>query len=71
MTTAQPFRPFLIKLADGRSFRVNHPEVAACSLNGRELVIYDEAGMHLLELLLVAEMVHAPAEARPAQGSGA
>lgn len=29
MLRAQPFRPFEIHLADGRSLPVNHPEVVA------------------------------------------
>ena len=33
MQTAQPFRPFLVKLADGRHFEVTHPE--AGGLQGR------------------------------------
>jgi len=70
MQTAQPFRPFLIKLADGRAFRVNHPEVVSSSLNGRELVVHDEDGMHLLEMLLVAEMTRVPAEPAKADGNG-
>jgi hypothetical protein len=68
--TAQPFRPYSIKLADGRSFRVNHPELAARSVNGRELVVYDDEGIHLLEMLLVAEMGPAPAQSSPAEGNG-
>jgi hypothetical protein len=63
MQTAQPFRPFLIKLADGRHFEVRHPENVACSVNGREMTVYDDDGMHLLEMLLVVELT--PAE-RPA-----
>jgi hypothetical protein len=71
MQTTQPFRPFLIKLADGRAFRVNHPEVVSCSLNGRELVVHDEDGMHLLEMLLVAEMTRAPIEPSSTKDNGA
>jgi len=56
MQTAQPFRPLIVRLADGRSFEVRHPELISCSLNGREMVVHDEAGMHLLEMLLVAEI---------------
>jgi hypothetical protein len=64
MTTARPFRPFLVRLADGRHFEVTHPENAACSPNGRDMVVYDARGdMHLLEMLTVVEL--APAE-RPA-----
>jgi len=56
MQTSQPFRPFLVKLADGRHFLVTHPELAACSKNGREMVLYDDDGMHLIEMLLIVEM---------------
>jgi hypothetical protein len=56
MQTSQPFRPFLVKLADGRHFRVTHPELISCSANGREMVIHDDDGMHLIEMLLVIEM---------------
>ena len=44
MQTAQPFRPFLVKLADGRSFLVRHPELVSCSLNGREMFLNHERG---------------------------
>jgi hypothetical protein len=71
MQTTQPFRPFLIKLADGRAFPVNHPELVSCSLNGRELVVHDEDGMHLLEMLLVAEMTRTPIEPNMAKDNGA
>ena len=56
MVRAEPFRPFLVKLADGRSFEVRHPENIACATNGREMTIYDDDGMHLIEMLLVVEM---------------
>jgi hypothetical protein len=71
MTTAQPFRPFVIRLADGQSFEVNHPEFVACSPNGRELVVYgDDGAMHLLEVLLVAEMARIPAQSTKPDGNG-
>ncbi len=57
MQTAQPFRPFLVKLADGRHFEVRHPENVACSPNGREMVLFDGDEMHMLEMLLVIELV--------------
>jgi hypothetical protein len=63
MQTAQPFRPFLVKLADGRHFGVTHPELISCSANGREMVVHDDDGMHLVEMLRVIEL--AP-QARPA-----
>jgi len=56
MVTTQPFRPFMVKLAGGRSFTVRHPELVACSVNGREMTVYDDAGVHLVEMLLVEVM---------------
>lgn len=66
LTTAQPFRPFWVKLADGRQFEVRHPENVSCSRNGREMVVHDDDGMHLIEQLLVIELVpiERPATAR-------
>ncbi len=66
MQTAQPFRPFQVKLVDGRHFEVRQPENAACSQNGREMVIFDNDEMHRLEMLLVVELTSAdrPALAR-------
>jgi hypothetical protein len=57
MQTSQPFRPFLVKLADGRQFRVTHPELISCSANGRQMVVHDDDGMHLIEMLLVVELM--------------
>ena len=70
MQTAQPFRPFLVKLADGRRFEVRHPENVSCSTNGREMVIHDDEGIHLIEQLLVVELVavERPASARRKSG---
>jgi hypothetical protein len=56
MQTAQPFRPFLVKLADGRHVQVTHPELVACSKNGQEMALYDDDGMHLIEMLLVVDL---------------
>ena len=70
MQTAQPFEPFLVRLVDGRSFEVTHPELVACSKDGRSMTLYDDDGMHLLEMLLVAEVVSArrPTSARRKTG---
>jgi len=56
LITARPFRPFTIKMASGERFTVRYPENAACDLRGRELAVYDEEGMHLIEMLLVEVM---------------
>ena len=56
MITAQPFVPFTVKLASGNSFVVRHPELASCSTNGRSMWVHDDAGTHLVEMLLVEVM---------------
>ena len=68
----RPFQPFRIKLAGGDTFVVTHPELASCSVNGRELVVHDAAGMHLLEMTRV-ERIEPVAFAAPprAEGDGA
>ena len=66
---AQPFVPFVIHLADGRTFEVKHPEFAAVSPNGRELLfVADNQGIHQIEMLLVAE-IQTPGPARLPGGS--
>jgi glutathione S-transferase len=55
----QPFRPFHVRLADGRSFEVSHPDFIAYAPNGREPTIHDDEGVHLLEMGLAAE-IHLP-----------
>jgi hypothetical protein len=57
----QPFRSFTVKLVDGRSYVVKHPDfIAVPELpRGRNLVIHDKEGMHLIDLNLIVE-VHIP-----------
>lgn len=66
LTTAQPFRPYRVRLADGRQFEVRHPESISCSPNGREMVVHDDEGLHLVEQLLEIELapIEWPASAR-------
>jgi len=57
----QPFRPFTIRVADGRAFRVSHPDFVAQSPSGRTIVVFqNDESYSLLDLLLVSELeVHA------------
>ena len=51
----RPFRPFLIRLGDGRTYSVRHPELVAVSPRGRELVfVGDDEGIHEIDMMLVA-----------------
>jgi hypothetical protein len=54
---AQPFRPFTIRVADGRAFEIPHPEFLSRSPSGRTVIVYGpEENFSVLDLLLVTEL---------------
>jgi hypothetical protein len=57
----QPFRPFTIRMADGRTFDVPHPDFVAPSPSGRTVIVFQaDDSYSALELLLMTEVeVHA------------
>jgi hypothetical protein len=56
-----PFRPFTIRMADGRSFDVAHRDFVARSPTGRTVIIFgNDESYSVLDLLLMSELeVHA------------
>jgi hypothetical protein len=53
---AQPFIPFAIRTADGRTFRVGHPEFLAYG-GGRTCAVWDGKGaFDIIDLLLVTSL---------------
>jgi hypothetical protein len=53
----QPFRPFTIRMADGRRFTVQHPDFVAQSPSGRTVVVFQpDDSYSLLDLLLMTEL---------------
>jgi hypothetical protein len=50
MIQSQPFRPFTVRLADGRSFVVRNPENVGCDIKGREMSLYDNDGWHRIDM---------------------
>ena len=40
----RPFRPFTIRIADGRSVKVDHPEFMALSSEGETIVVHEPGG---------------------------
>jgi hypothetical protein len=53
----QPFRPFTIRMADGRNFDVVHPDFVAQSQSGRTVVVFQaDEGYSVLDLLLMSEL---------------
>ena len=58
---AQPFQPFDIRLADGRAIRVNHPEFASRSPNGRTVVVFQpDDSMSIIDLFLALSLDPVP-----------
>ena len=54
---AQPFRPFVIHLADGRSVPVNHREFIMSVPSGRTLIVVQpDDTLNIIDLLLVADL---------------
>jgi hypothetical protein len=53
----QPFRQFTIRMADGRTFEVAHPDFVAQSPSGRTVVVFQpDDSYSLLDLLLMTEL---------------
>jgi hypothetical protein len=54
---AEPFRPFTIHMADGRSYKVPHREFISQSPGGRVVMLWDEMdAASIIDLLLVVEI---------------
>jgi hypothetical protein len=68
----QPFRPFQLILVDGRTFTVDHPELAAIDRRGREVTFYAGDGtQHFIDAGLITELVIAShVESVGAQSTG-
>ena len=67
---AQPFRPFVIHLADGRAVPVNHREFIMAAPNGRTIVVYQpDDTLNIIDLLLVTDLEMKPVAKRPGQAS--
>ena len=58
MVHAVPFKPFAIRIADGRSVPVPHPDFVAITSGGRTLLIGDASEDHfsIIDLLLVTQL---------------
>ena len=60
---AQPFRPFALRMADGRSLAIADPDFLSTSPSGRTVIAYrSDDSFSIVDLLLVNELdVQAPA----------
>ena len=53
----EPFKPFTVHLADGRSFAVDHPEFTSLSPSGRLITVWDKDGAaEIIDQLLVTSV---------------
>ncbi len=61
---ANPFLAFTIRLADGRSYRINHRDYLSISPVGRTVIVYGEdGGFDILDALLITVLsVEKPAD---------
>jgi len=56
-----PFRPFTIRMADGRQFSIAHPDFLSMSPSGRTVVVYHpDDSASIVDLLLMTELELAP-----------
>jgi hypothetical protein len=59
---AMPFQPFIIRMADGKEYRIDHPDfVLAASSDIPQITIEEPDGsMHFLSALLVTSVEQVP-----------
>ena len=63
----QPFRPFTIRMADGRAFEIAHRDFVAQSESGRTvIVVQSDESYSVLDLLLMSELQVSAANGHPA-----
>jgi hypothetical protein len=54
---ADPFRPFIIHLADGRNIAVKHRDFLASSPSGRTIIVYQpDDSFNVIDLPLVTDL---------------
>jgi hypothetical protein len=65
---AQPFKPFIIHLADGREIPVRHREYIMVSPQGRTFAVYQpDDTANIIDLYLVTDLEVRPEGAAPPQ----
>ena len=57
MHDAQPFKPFIIRMADGRGIEVRNREFLAVHPAGRTVIVFEPNDrMHILDVRLITEL---------------
>lgn len=53
----QPFRPFTIRMVDGRSFTITHPDFVMVSPTGRTAILFEpDDSYRVVDLMLMNEL---------------
>lgn len=67
-----PFSPLTVRLIDGRSFVVRHPDFIAVSPEprGRGVLIFDDARVNTIDALMVVSVEYPDPAAMSAGGNG-
>jgi hypothetical protein len=64
---ARPFQPFIIRMADGQEYRIDHPDFVLAASDIPQIIIEELDGrVHFLSALLVTSVEHAGPAAAPA-----
>ena len=70
-TRAQPFRPFVLKLADGRNYSISRPDSIRVTPSGRErLSVADQNGIHHIDPLTIVAFETPESHSPPSQPDG-
>ena len=65
----RPFKPFIIRLADGRSEPVKHPEFVAVGHRLAVVIREDNSSLHIEPLMIVSLDYEGPSKQRGGNGS--
>ncbi|MCG8451460.1 MAG: hypothetical protein MI725_17980 [Pirellulales bacterium] len=67
---AKPFQPFVLHLADGRSFQIPHRDFIAHSPQGRTVIVFGkEDNFDMIDLLLVTSIEVTPSDSSGQNGT--
>lgn len=58
---ATPFQPFIIRMADGKEYRIEHPDFVLAASDVPQIIIEEPDGnVHFLSVLLVTSVETVP-----------
>jgi hypothetical protein len=60
--TAKPFRPYIARSVTGKTYLIGAPELVSCTVDGRQMYIHGEGGLHVLDMERVEALDPAPAQ---------